>query len=155
MASTLICSTVEVQYCTEKKSSRKTPENSGKIPKMGVRRARSARRAPIFWIFWIFGNFPDFFFHTILYAKCRALLAHVGLSWQPLSTNKRAGRPTDRSTDRSTHRQTELLSTTAPKAPKTPKVHEIGSQNSKSARNRLPKLQKCTKSAAQTRSFQR
>ena len=38
----------------KKKSSRKNPENSGTIPKMGVRRARSARRTPIF------GIFPDF-----------------------------------------------------------------------------------------------
>ena len=45
-----------------KKSSRKIPENSGKIPKMGVRRARSARRTPIFGIFPDFLEFSGIFF---------------------------------------------------------------------------------------------
>ena len=48
------------------------PENSkksGKIPKMGVRRALRARRTPIFGIFPEFSGIfrLDFFFHTILY----------------------------------------------------------------------------------------
>ena len=77
---TIWCRGVFFVYSTvwKKESSRKIPEKLRKIPKMGVRRARSARRTPIFGIFPDFLEFSGFVFHTILYITNQPVRASPG-----------------------------------------------------------------------------